>query len=145
MNPQVRIAGLIEGSREGGAPCGAAHLHSLADGRSFAIFEELGSGSAACSLNAEGVIEASERACRDIARGCDLVLLSKFGKLEAESRSGLIPAFVAAMEAGIPILTSVSPRYEAAWSAFAAPLFTVLPPTGGALDAWWTSVYQGRK
>ena len=137
--PPLRIAGLIECSS-----CEAetdGHFLSIADGRSFALFQELGAGSVACSLDAASVIEASERVCADIARGCDLVVLNKFGKLEAENRSGLIPAFAAAIEAGIPILTSVAPKYADAWTAFAAPLFVTLPPKMAALDEWWVSAF----
>jgi hypothetical protein len=71
-----------------------------------------------------------------IAVGCDLVVLNKFGKIEAE-RSGLAPAFASAIEAGLPVLTSVSPRFAEAWDRFAAPLYVILPPDPDALDAWW--------
>ena len=131
----LRIAGLIE-SGNCKTPS-EGRLVNIADGRDFALFQELGAGSVACALDAESVIDASSRVCADIARGCDLVVLNKFGKLEAENRTGLIPAFAAAIEAGIPILTSVSPKFAQAWSAFAAPMFNVLPPEMEALDGWW--------
>lgn len=131
----LRIAGLVE---SGNCQTPAdGRLLSIADGRSFALFQELGGGSVACSLDAASVVDASSLVCADIARGCDLVVLNKFGKLEAENRSGLIPAFAAAIEAGIPILTSVSPKFAEAWTAFAAPLFEVLPPDLAAIEAWW--------
>lgn len=133
----LRIAGLIEsGSCEARTD---GHLINIADDRRFALFQQLGGGSVACSLDTVSVVEASEMVCADIDRGCDLVVLNKFGKLEAENRSGLIPAFGAALEAGIPILTSVSPKYADAWSAFAAPLFVTLPSNIVALDAWWVT------
>jgi hypothetical protein len=132
----LRIAGLIEGAAGEGAACVAGQLRNIAGGGSFALFQELGPGSVSCSLDSSGVVQASEQVCSDIARGCDLVVLSKFGKLEAENRSGLIAAFVAAMEAGLPILTSVSPKHMEAWSAFAAPFFVTLPPEMTALEAW---------
>jgi hypothetical protein len=132
----LRIAGLIEGTAGEGAACGAGQLRSVGSDGSFALFQELGPGSVSCSLDSSGVVQASEQVCSDIARGCDLVVLSKFGKLEAENRSGLIAAFVSAMEAGLPILTSVSPKHMAAWSAFAAPFFVTLPPEMAALEAW---------
>ncbi len=140
--PSLRIAGLIE-SGDCKTPADG-RLLNIADGRDFALFQELGAGSTACSLDAESVIDASSRVCADIARGCDLVVLSKFGKLEAENRSGLIPAFTAAIEAGIPILTSVSPKFADAWSAFAAPMFDVLPPDMARVEAWWKAVSNVR-
>jgi len=133
---RLRIAGLIEGAAGEGAACGAGQLRSIGSGDRFALFQELGPGSVSCSLDSSNLLEASEQVCGDIARGCDIVVLSKFGKLEAENRWGLIAAFVAAMEAGVPILTSVSPKYMEAWSAFAAPFFVTLPPEIAALEAW---------
>jgi hypothetical protein len=135
--PSLRIAGLIE-SGDCKTPADG-RLLNIADGRDFALFQELGAGSVACSLDAESVIEASSRVCTDIARGCDLVVLNKFGKLEAENRSGLIPAFTAAIEAGLPILTSVSPKFSDSWASFAAPMYAILPPEMAALQAWWQS------
>jgi hypothetical protein len=76
---------------------------------------------------------------RDIAAGCDLVLLNKFGKLEAVN-SGLAEAFRAAIEADVPVLTSLSPASEAAWQTFATPLFVTLNADPGEIDAWWRSV-----
>jgi hypothetical protein len=140
-SPPLRIAGLVERKTDHVVGCRPTELRSLSGERSFALFQDLGPASTACSLDASGVIEAGERVCAEIAAGCDLVVLSKFGKLEAENRSGLIPAFTAAIAAGIPILTSVSPKYQQAWDAFAAPLYVALPPEMCAIEEWWRKVH----
>ena len=137
----AQVVGVVEEAC--GVPtraCGPGRLLSLTDGLGYSLFQELGEGSGACALDPQGVILAGEAVRRDVARGCDLVLLSKFGKLEAENRAGLIPAFVAAIEAGVPVLTSVSPKYADAFAAFAAPFYTVLPPEAQAIDSWWDTV-----
>ena len=67
------------------------------------------------------------------------MLLNKFGKLEAAG-GGLRDAFGAAMEAGVPVLTSVSSAFAAAWESFAAPLFVVVPADADRIDAWWNAV-----
>jgi hypothetical protein len=141
----ARVVGVVEeAARDAPArACGPGRLLSLADGCSYSLFQELGEGSAACALDPQGVVLAGEAVRRDVARGCDLVLLSKFGKLEAENRAGLIPAFVAAIEAGVPVLTSVSPKYADAFSAFAAPFYTVLPAEVAAIEDWWAAVHVG--
>ena len=77
--------------------------------------------------------------CRDLAEGCDLVVLSKFGKLEAESGGGLLPVFVAAIEAGIPVLTSVSPHNLERWEAFAAPYYELIGASLDQVAAWWAA------
>lgn len=141
---QARIVGVVEQEQDNSRGCRPGRLRSLGDGRSYPIFQDLGPGSTACSLDAISLVEACEQVRRDIAAGCDLVILSKFGKLEAESRSGLLPAFADAIEAGIPILTAVSPKFEEQWSAFATPLDVRLKADAGAIDAWWLGQRQAR-
>lgn len=136
----ARIAGVVaEGHGLPDRHCNAGWLRSIGDGRRYSIFQDLGPGSQACQLDGRGAAEASEAVRRDIAAGCDLVVLSKFGKLEA-AREGLMPAFAAAVEAGVPVLTSVSTAFREAWDRFAEPLIVTLPAEHAALDAWWRSV-----
>lgn len=116
--------------------CRAGYLRSLANGERFPMFQDLGPGSMDCHLAGDGVLAAAAAVRRDIAAGCDLVLLSKFGKLEA-SGGGLRDAFAAAIEAGVPVLTSVSPAQAAAWDTFAAPLSAVVPADPDRIEAWW--------
>lgn len=133
-----RIAGVIEmpgDDTPGGS--GLEILRSVRDGSCFALFQDLGPGSTACSLDPGAVAQACAAICRDIAAGCDLVLLSKFGKLEAESGAGLLAAFAAAMEAGIPIVTSVSPHFLERWDGFAAPYYQTIGPDLDEIAAWW--------
>ncbi len=136
--PGVRVAGVVEdplGPAEDPS-CSAGELRNLTDGRRFTMQQDLGAGAVACRLNSAGVVSACDAAQQGIAAGCDLVVLSKFGKLEAD-RSGLAPAFASAIEAGLPVLTSVSPKFIEAWDRFAAPLYVILPPDLGAIEAWW--------
>jgi hypothetical protein len=142
----IRIVGVMEvfdSLRDDGA-CKRSFLRSFADGQTFPLFQEFGQAADACALLPEGLISAAHAVCRDISRGCDLVILSKFGKLEAENGSGLVPAFVAALEAGVPILTSVSSRYRPAWETFATPLFSTLGCSDDVLDSWWARLQKPR-
>ena len=113
LGPGARVAGVVEDEP---AP-GHAQLRSLADGRRFEVFQALGRGSSACSVDAGSIVTACEAVRGDIAAGCDLVVLSKFGRLESE-RTGLS-------------------------EAFAAGLFVMLPPRLDAIEAWWRG--QGRR
>jgi hypothetical protein len=137
-----RLAGVIERRTGSGARI-TTQLETIADGSTFPLFQNLGSGSSGCALDATGPIQAGEAVKRQIAEGCDLVVLSKFGKLEAESGSGLLPAFVAAFEHNVPVLTAVAPKYEAAWTRFANPFFTFLPLDDFAIDQWWRTIHAG--
>jgi len=137
--PTVRLAGVLaEDHGLTDRACAAGYLRNLVDGARQPIFQDLGRGSG-CHLSGDGAVAAAAAVRADIAAGCDLVMLSKFGRLEADG-GGLRDAFAAAIEAGLPVLTAVSPPYMARWKAFATPLFTLLPPEAGQLDAWWRSV-----
>jgi len=119
--------------------CSAGYLRSLADGARYPIFQDLGRGSQTCHLAGDGALMAGAAVARDIETGCDLVILSKFGKLEAGG-GGLREAFAAAIEARVPVLTSVSPSQAMPWQSFAAPLFTSVAADAGEIEAWWRSV-----
>jgi glycosyltransferase involved in cell wall biosynthesis len=143
--PTLHIAGVIEEGHElaDWKRSDGGRLRSIADGSCYPIFQDLGAGSMACQLEGSGAAAASEAVRRDIAAGCDLVVLSKFGKLEM-GNEGLVPAFVAAMEAGVPILTSISPMFRQAWADFADPLFVVLPAEPEAVEAWLRGLLSRR-
>jgi hypothetical protein len=81
-----------------------------------------------------GAPSAVEQAICD---GADLVILSKFGKLEA-ARSGLIDAFRAAILADIRVATIV-PAAVADRGLFAGPLSQYVDGLSEALAAWWLS------
>lgn len=142
VRPFVRVAGVIEEAPDILEP-GDPELRSLVDARRYPIFQDLGPSSTACSLDPGGIVTACEAVRRDVVAGCDLLVLSKFGKLEAE-RSGLAAAFAAGVEAQIPILTSVAPKFDAQWIAFANPMFVILPAERWAIEHWWRTVAPER-
>jgi hypothetical protein len=136
----ARVAGVIaEGHGLADRACNAGFLRHVGTGERFAIFQDLGPGSTACHLEGAGALTAAQAVQRDIAAGCDLVVLSKFGRLEA-SGTGLRDAFVSAMEARVPVLTSVSTAFEEAWVRFAGPSAVLLPADAIAIDTWWQAV-----
>jgi stage V sporulation protein SpoVS len=133
----IRIAGVIEESEGAEADaCGAGHLVKISNGARFRLFQDLGRGSSACCLDPAGVVTACEDVVRDIISGCDLVILSKFAKLEVGG-SGLTAAFATALEYEVPVITAVSPVFQESWNNFAAPYFEMLPPNAAAIDDWW--------
>ena len=138
-----RIVGVTEESRPDIVrACGPGALRSITDGRTYSLFQELGPHAQGCALDPGGVVTASDAVEREIAAGCELVLLSKFGKLEAESRSGLVPAYAAAIQARVPVLTSVSWKHVDAWERFASPLFTRIDADADAIDGWWLEMRE---
>lgn len=140
----VRVAGVVEEeSAPSGATADGSHLRSLVDGRVYPIFQDLGPNSTACGLDGESIVTACEAVLRDLAEGCDILVLSKFGRLESE-RTGLAAAFSAAAEIGTPVLTSVAPKFDEAWRRFADPCFVMLPADPEEIAKWWRTVSGDR-
>jgi hypothetical protein len=134
--PDVRLAGLV--AEDHGLPdrqCQAGYLRNLTTGARFSIFHDLGLGVPMCHLDGIGAVAAAAGVQTDIAAGCDLVLLNKFGELEA-TEGGLASAFRAAISARLALLTSVSPAHDEAWRRFVDQEFAVLPADPAAIDLW---------
>jgi hypothetical protein len=134
----VKVAGVTAETH--GLPdrtCSAGLLRDVVSGTPFPIYLEIPPSDTSCHLDADGV-EAACAATRALIPASDLVVLSKFGKLEAMQR-GLLPAFEAAMAAGKPVLTTVSEKHRAAWHAF-APDAVLVAADSAAIETWWRAV-----
>jgi hypothetical protein len=131
----ARIAGVLAESH--GVPdrvCGAGILREIATGKPHPIYIETPLSRSSCHLDAAGVANACAAVVGQIPK-CDLVVLNKFGKLEAMGE-GLTPAFSAAIAAGKPVLTTVSGKHVNAWHEL-APNTVILAADQTALQRWW--------
>lgn len=137
-NSGIKVGGVIAETH--GIPdrtCGAGILRDIATGKPFQIYLESAPSNTSCHLDAAGVEAASTELLAQMSAS-DVIVLSKFGKLEA-MHQGLAGAFDAAMAAGKPVLTTVSAKHREAWQAF-APEAAALTADGAALQAWWRSL-----
>ncbi|MEK4031722.1 DUF2478 domain-containing protein [Methylocystis sp. IM3] len=133
----LRVAGVVEISSCGDeGRCKSLSVRDLASGDTYPITQKLGAGSEACNLDPGGLALACGVIEDAIQRGVDVVVLSKFGKLEA-ARSGLCDAFRAAMMADIPVITAVSPPVAEDWDRFAGELAQSVEARVDALAEWW--------
>ena len=136
----LRVAGIIEiAEKADSGACGSLSVIDLATGARIAISQNLGSGSTACNLDPGGLAEACAAAQRAIEEGADLVVLSKFGKLEA-GRGGLCGAFASAIEAELPIVTTVNPVMREDWTRFAGEFSDDVAADAAALKSWWSAL-----
>lgn len=136
-NQGFRVAGVVETSPcDGESRCKNMSVQDLTSGRTYPITQKLGAGSEACNLDPGGLALACGLVEDAIQSGVDVVVLSKFGKLEA-ARSGLCDAFRAAMVADIPVITAVSPPLSQEWDRFAGDLSKFVEAHVDALSAWW--------
>jgi hypothetical protein len=113
--------------------CTAGFLRDVASDASWPIYLEQSPAGTACHLDADGVEAACAALLGRVAQS-DLVVLSKFGKLEAAG-GGLFPVFASARASGRPILTAVSERHRAAFEAF-APDAVPLAAEASTVAAW---------
>lgn len=132
----LRVAGAIQETAPlapGGRPVKA--LRDLATGARHPILQELGPGSSACCVDPRGLAAACAAIETAARQGCDVIVISKFGKLEA-ARGGLLDAFAAAIDMEIPVVTSVSSSSLDAWTRFASPLAAFIAPDVEAIERW---------
>ncbi len=132
-----RVAGVVEaaGHKQDGI-CGSSALRDVSSGALFNIFQDLGRGSTACRLDGDGLAAACQAVVDAIGRGADLVVLSKFGKIEAEG-GGLLDGFRAAAEAGIPCVTGVSLPLSIPFLEFAGEFSQWIEVSDSAIERWW--------
>ncbi|GGF53754.1 hypothetical protein GCM10007301_11510 [Azorhizobium oxalatiphilum] len=133
------VVGVVEEMLPGGTD---VLLRDLVSGAQYKLTQDLGPGSAGCSLDPAGLaaacagVEEAISALDGASAGKGtVVILSKFGRQEAEGR-GLTHAFHAAVAAELPILTSVSPVVVAAWEGFAGELSSFAPVEPEAVTGW---------
>lgn len=135
----LKIAGLVsEHHGQGDRVCTSGYLVDLATGARYSIYKDTVPEGKICHVDADGAREACGAILNQIPEA-DLVVLSKFGKLEAGGE-GLAAAFKTAIAAGKPILTTVSEKHIGAWRDF-APGAARLPADRQSIAAWKDAVF----
>jgi hypothetical protein len=126
----VRVRGLIQRQEPD------MHLVDVQSGQEFAITQDLGPDSDACRIDPAGFAEASVVLRNALAEKAELVVINRFGKLEAAG-GGLAAEMLAVMAEGLAVLTCVNGEQVAAWRSFTGDAGLLLPPDITALRAWW--------
>lgn len=129
----VKVRGLVQRH----AP--DMELVDVVSGQSFAITQDLGSQSESCRIDPAGFAEASVVLRRALAEGAELVVVNRFGKLEAAG-GGLAAEMLALMAEQVPVLTCVGPDQRQAWADFTGGAGAALAPDLDALRRWWHGV-----
>ena len=134
----LRVAGVIE-EPAGGVDCGICNslvLRDTAGSTIIPITQNLGPGSHACKLDSAGLAAGCQAVLAAIEQGANVVVLSKFGKVEAEG-GGLLDAFQAAAVAGVPCVAGVKPSYAEHFLDYAGGYSQWVEPSEAALEGWW--------
>jgi hypothetical protein len=136
---QVRATLEARGQTVGGvmqSPCAetiyAIHIES---GRALNLMQNLGACATGCRLDSGALADAAGLSAQSLAQKPDLLLVSRFGRAEAEG-GGFLAEIGAAAAAGQPTLVGVARKREAEWRAFAQDFAQILPCDAAAVLAW---------
>jgi hypothetical protein len=139
------VGGVLQSSYGLDGQCARSVLVTdLRSGEAFNIWDERGTGPRGCRLDEKALPDAEPAVRAAIREGADLIVINRFGRAESLGR-GLLDCFMAALDAGIPVLTSVRAPYDHAWRAFHGGLGNELTPEPNDLLAWILTHAPGRR
>jgi nucleoside-triphosphatase THEP1 len=117
----LRLAGVVQHrSREAGHRCDML-LEDLATGRQASIFAGRGRGAKGCQLDEDAILQVVSQIERELKGNPKLLMLNKFGKVEAEG-AGMRDLIAQAVRMGIPVIVGVPAHNLHAWREFAEEL-----------------------
>jgi hypothetical protein len=138
---RCRKAGLLlAGVLQHPAPEGADRrcdvlLEDLASGRRTALFEDRGAGARGCRLDESALAEATATVEGSLEFRPNLLVLSKFGKVECDG-GGLRDLIASAIDRGIPVVIGVPQRNLDAWRIFAGEFAVELDDNVRQVEQW---------
>lgn len=110
-------------------------MEDLGQGVRYRISQDLGAGSDACSIDHAAIASASVVLRRAILDAPDIVMVNKFGALEA-SGEGLREEMNAIVAAGLPMLTTVNREQLDDWRVYVGTQGAELPMDLDVVVAW---------
>lgn len=136
----LRVVGLVE-AEPGSDACLTKDmaLRDLASGTVTSICQDLGAHARGCRIDPAGLAHAGALLSASLETTPDLVVVNKFGKLEADGL-GLLDEIGRCVADERPLVIGVPVRFREAWDAFAGGLDAKLPCARAALDAWWAAL-----
>lgn len=118
-------------------------IQDIHTGDIYPISQALGAGSQSCSLNPAALAEASRVLRHALAEMPDLVIVNRFGNMEAKGR-GFAADMLAIMAENIPVLTAVSEQYQQQWLEFTGFAGVLLPLNRNDILQWADQLHAER-
>ena len=136
----VRTAGLVQLDKRTGQS-GDSEIRTvvLSSGEVVPLAHDRNLGATGCGLDCGQLARIGKLVEAAIHEGADLVVINRFGKLEAKGK-GLIELIQQAAEADLPVLIAVPEHRFEGWIKYSAGMSVRLPCRRAALDRWWQSV-----
>lgn len=115
-------------------------LEDLASGYRTPLFDDRGAGARGCRLDVAALIDASMKVERSLDNGPALLVLNKFGKVEADG-GGMCGLMAKALERGIPAIIGVPARNLDAWRNFSGEFSAELSENADEIRKWLRELY----
>jgi hypothetical protein len=132
----LRLCGTVQinSNCDADRPCDM-DVQVLPDGPVIRISQTLGPGARGCRLDPAALEQAVAESERRLDAGCDLVIVNKFGKHEAEGR-GFRGLIAEALSLDVPVLVGVNSLNVPRLEAFCAGVAVPIAAEAEALDTW---------
>ena len=132
----LKVAGVLQHPvcSEAAGHCDVA-LEELTTGLRTDLFEDRGPGASGCRLDEAALAEVNGQVARSLDADPDLLILNKFGKVEAEGR-GLLDLVAMAVDRGIPVVIGVPIRNLEAWRNFAGGMSVEFSSDPSEVAGW---------
>ena len=113
-------------------------IMDLKNGAYTSISQDLGEHNTSCCLDSAAVSAASIILKQARNESPDLLVVNRFGKLEAEGE-GFADEMLEIMSEGLPMITVVATRFLPEWREFSGGLAKELPADSDQIKAWCLS------
>lgn len=130
-----RVLGAIQTEEMLEEGCCGPMLLSEIGGATTVISQALGSQARGCRLDPQALAAVAGRLERQLSDGCDLLVLNRFGKAEAEGH-GFRGLLERALAAEIPVLLSVRSDFLSGFADFHGGLAVHLPAEPTRVFDW---------
>jgi nucleoside-triphosphatase THEP1 len=135
----LRVRGLAQELCQTDHGCSVS-LIDLENGQRYGISQNLGRLSESCTVDPQGLAEASIVLRRIAEEGADLAVFNRFSGMEAGGE-GFANEMLEIMSCGIPTIVIVREKWLPAWREFTGGLACELRPEAAALDAWFAAAH----
>lgn len=112
---------------------------NLSNGEFTSIAQDLGEHNTSCCLDSEAVSNASLILKKARELNPDLIVVNRFGKLEAEGE-GFADEMLEIMSLGMPMLTVVSTRFLEPWREFTGGLAKEITTDLDQVKDWYANI-----
>ncbi len=130
---RYRIVGYVQDYQPGTeCDCSDIILRSLHDGAQRKITQDLGSGSQGCRLDTAALAEVAGWASAALVDRPDLLVLNRFGKIEAEG-GGFRAVLEQALLNDVPVLIAVGRKHLGFWRDYCGDMAQTLPCEAAAI------------